>query len=46
MTYLQLQPEQVTENIWRHLLESFDDINKHGVTSDELEQARNKVASG
>lgn len=44
MTYLSCQPEQVTENL-EAFGRVFEDINKHGVTSDELEQARNKVAS-
>lgn len=44
MTYLSCQPEQVESNlaIFRRV---FEDVNQHGISADELEQARNKVAS-
>lgn len=44
MTYLSCAPEQVAENLQRFQA-VFDDINAHGISADELEQARNKVAS-
>lgn len=44
MTYLSCQPEQVQNNIER-MMAVFDEVTKSGVTAEELEQARNKVAS-
>ena len=44
MTYLSCQPEQVEANL-AGMQKVFDDINRNGITSEELEQARNKVAS-
>lgn len=44
MTYLSCQPEQVASNL-ELFQRVFDDVNRHGITADELEQARNKVAS-
>lgn len=44
MTYLSCSPEDVAENIER-CKRVFDEVNATGVTADELEQARNKVAS-
>ncbi|MCA9065355.1 MAG: insulinase family protein [Planctomycetaceae bacterium] len=44
MTYLSCHPEEVSDNLAR--MESvFDQVNAEGVTAEELEQARNKVAS-
>jgi predicted Zn-dependent peptidase len=44
MTYLSCQPEQVAANLQR-MQDVFDEVNKSGITSQELEQAQNKVAS-
>jgi len=44
MTYLSCHPDQTPENLQR-MQGIFDVVNKEGVTEDELEQARNKVAS-
>lgn len=44
MTYLSCHPEQVPENL-RRMQAVFDQVNTEGVTEEELEQARNKVAS-
>lgn len=44
MTYLSCHPDQTVDNLQR-MQEIFDVINNDGVTEDELEQARNKVAS-
>ncbi|MEQ9408604.1 MAG: pitrilysin family protein [Fuerstiella sp.] len=44
MTYLSCMPENVTENLAR-MQQVFDDVNRNGITSEELEQAQNKVAS-
>jgi len=44
MTYLSCHPDQTPDNLQR-MQEIFDVVNKEGVTEDELEQARNKVAS-
>lgn len=44
MTYLSCQPEHTSRNLSR-MQDIFDAVNKDGVTEDELEQARNKVAS-
>ncbi len=44
MSYLSCSPEHVVENLAR-FQKVFNDINANGITADELEQARNKVAS-
>jgi predicted Zn-dependent peptidase len=44
MTYLSCHPDQTPKNLQR-MQDIFDIVNKDGVTEDELEQARNKVAS-
>lgn len=44
MTYLSCKPEEVEENLSR-MQKVFDDVNQNGVTAEELEQAKNKVAS-
>ena len=44
MTYISCVPDQVTSNL-RRMQETFDEVNRDGVTEEELEQARNKVAS-
>lgn len=44
MTYLSCMPDEVEENLAR-MQKVFDDINSNGVTAEELEQAKNKVAS-
>ena len=44
MSYLSCSPEMVEENIAR-CQKIFDDVNANGITAEELEQARNKVAS-
>ena len=44
MTYLSCHPDQTTTNIDR-MQTIFDRVNQEGVSEDELEQARNKVAS-
>jgi len=44
MTYLSCHPDQTVDNLQR-MQEIFEVINNDGVTEDELEQARNKVAS-
>ena len=44
MTYLSCQPEQVKSNL-ANMQRVFDDVNRDGITAEELEQARNKVAS-
>lgn len=44
MTYLSCAPEDVEKNLERMRI-VFDDVNNNGITDDELEQARNKVAS-
>jgi predicted Zn-dependent peptidase len=43
-TYLCCRPEQARENLQR-IARIYDDVNRDGVTDDELEQARNKLAS-
>lgn len=43
-TYLCCRPEQARENLQR-ITRIYDDVNRDGVTDDELEQARNKLAS-
>jgi len=44
MTYLSCHPDQAAGNLQR-MQDIFDVVNREGVTDDELEQARNKVAS-
>ncbi|MCH2201219.1 MAG: insulinase family protein [Fuerstiella sp.] len=44
MTYLSCNPEHTSENLQR-MQAIFDVVNSDGVTEEELEQARNKVAS-
>jgi predicted Zn-dependent peptidase len=44
MTYLSCMPDDVEENIAR-MKSVFDEVNENGIRSDELEQAKNKVAS-
>ncbi len=44
MGYLSCSPENVAENIER-CRKVFEDVNANGITAEELEQARNKVAS-
>lgn len=44
MTYLSCHPDQTATNIER-MQTIFDRVNQEGVSEDELEQARNKVAS-
>ncbi len=44
MTYLSCQPDQIEANLTR-MQTAFDDVNSNGITAEELEQARNKVAS-
>lgn len=44
MVYLSCHPDVTADNLQR-IQSIFDTINKDGVTDDELEQARNKVAS-
>jgi predicted Zn-dependent peptidase len=43
-TYLCSTPESATDNLER-IAEIFDDVNEHSITAEELERARNKVAS-
>lgn len=44
MTYLSCMPDEVEENLAR-MQNVFDEVNRNGVTAEELEQAKNKVAS-
>jgi predicted Zn-dependent peptidase len=44
MSYLSCAPDDVTQNLER-CLAVYNDVNQNGITPDELEQARNKVAS-
>ncbi|MFY9253860.1 MAG: pitrilysin family protein [Fuerstiella sp.] len=44
MTYLSCAPEDVAANIAR-MKTVFEEVNKNGITAEELEQAKNKVAS-
>lgn len=44
LTYVCCQPDQVAVNLGR-LNAVFDDVNARGIEADELERARNKVAS-
>jgi predicted Zn-dependent peptidase len=43
-TYLSCTPQETAENL-NAIREIYDDVNAHGVTEEELEQARNKVAT-
>lgn len=44
MTYLCSQPEDIDTNLKR-IIDIYDDVNANGVTEEELQQAKNKVAS-
>lgn len=44
MTYLSCMPDDVEENI-RRMKRVFDDVNAEGIRLEELDQAKNKVAS-
>ena len=44
LSYLSCQPEQVDSNLAR-MAEIYRDVNENGITDEELEQAKNKVAS-
>lgn len=44
MTFLTCHPDDVEKNM-AVMARIFEDVNKNGVTSEELEQAKNKVAS-
>lgn len=44
MTYLSCAPQDVEKNLQR-MQDVFDEVNRNGITEEELEQARNKVAS-
>ncbi len=44
MTYLSCHPDHTSENLQR-IQDTFDAVNQGGVQEEELEQARNKVAS-
>ncbi len=44
LTYLCSTPESTADNLKR-IAEIYDDVNENGVTEEELEQAKNKVAS-
>ena len=44
LSYLSCQPEQLDANLAR-MAEIYRDVNENGVTEEELEQAKNKVAS-
>ncbi|MCA9039764.1 MAG: insulinase family protein, partial [Planctomycetaceae bacterium] len=44
LTYLSCRPEQIQENLSR-IANIYDDLNQNGITTDELEQAKNKVLS-
>jgi predicted Zn-dependent peptidase len=44
LSYLSCQPEEVDANLAR-MAEIYRDVNENGITEEELEQARNKVAS-
>ena len=44
MTYLSCMPDEVEANLAR-MQKVFDDVNENGITEQELEQAKNKVAS-
>ena len=44
LTYLCSTPESTADNL-RRIAAIYDDVNENGVTEEELEQAKNKVAS-
>lgn len=44
MTWLGCQPETTLDNLKR-IRDIFEDVNRNGVTGEELEQAKNKIAS-
>ena len=44
LTYLSCDPESTAENLQR-VARIYDDVNKNGVTDEELQQAKSKVAS-
>ena len=44
LTFLNGPPEETRSNIER-IARIYDEVNKHGITADELEQAKNKVCS-
>ncbi len=44
LTYLSCAPEAVSENLAR-IEKIYNEVNKNGVTEDELEEAKNKVSS-
>ncbi len=44
LTYLCSTPESTADNLKR-IAEIYDDVNENGITEEELEQAKNKVAS-
>ena len=44
MTYLSCAPEDAETNLAR-MQSVFDDVNRNGISAEELEQAKNKVAS-
>lgn len=44
LTYLACRPDQVAENLAR-IQKIYDEVNLNGITEEELEQAKNKVAS-
>lgn len=44
MSYLSCLPEDTEQNLVR-MQNVFEDVNRNGISADELEQARNKVAS-
>ena len=44
MTYLSCMPNEVEENVAR-MQQVFEDVNRNGITAEELAQAKNKVAS-
>lgn len=45
VTYLGCEPETAAENLGR-IEAIFESVNRDGITNEELEQAKNKVASG
>ena len=44
MSYLSSSPDQAAENL-AQCQRVFDEVNRHGITNEELEQGANKVAS-
>lgn len=44
LSYLSCQPDQLEENLNR-MKAIYEEVNKNGITEEELEQAKNKVAS-